>query len=394
MKGYRIFILVFVVLLAIYIVAEINRPKPFDWSVTLSKEDKNPYGSYILYHQLNDLFPTAVISSFRLPVYDQVDNFSDSNTAYMLIDPQLELSEEDVNELLNYVSVGNYVFLSSSDLGKRISDSLHLSTNRRFDLEKTDSVRINFDNPNLHSPNDYRFYKFTIDEYVEKFDSSKTIVLGSNQYHNPNFVKIDYGNGAFFVHAAPLCFSNYFMLTGNNYEYTAKALSYLPKDLKQIYWDEYYKLGPTGSQNPLRFILSNVNLRWAFRIALFTMLIFVFFEMKRTQRIIPVIQPLRNSTLDFVQTVGSVYFNRHDNKNVAQKKVQYFLEYIRSHFYLSTTYLNDEFMHALSKKTGVTEAELRDLMVYIERVSEEDKVSDELLLQLNQSIDSFYNKAK
>jgi hypothetical protein len=393
-KGYRTFIWIFVVLLALYIVAEINRPKPFDWRVTISKEDKNPYGGYVLYHELNSLFPTAAISSFRLPVYNQVDNFSDSNTAYLLIGQQLELSKEDVDELLNYVLQGNYVFLSSSALGKRISDSLHISTNTKFDLGKSDSVTINFDNPNLHAANDYRFYRFTIDEYFEKFDSSKTIVLGSNQYHNPDFIQINYGSGAFFVHSSPLCFSNYFMLTANNYEYTAKALSYLPKNVKQIYWDEYYKLGPTGSQNPLRFVLSNVNLRWAFRIAIFAMLVFVLFEMKRKQRIIPVIEPLRNSTLDFVETVGSVYFNRHDNKNVAQKKIQYFLEYIRSHFYLSTTYLNEEFIQSLIKKAAVPEADVRNLMLYIETVSQHDKVSDELLLQLNQSIDSFYNKAK
>src|SRR5579871_5141807 len=88
----------------------------------------------------------------------------------------------------------------------------------------------------------------------------------------------------------------------------------------------------------------NRYLKWAYRIALITVIIFVFFEIKRRQRIIPVIEPLRNSTLDFVRTVGGVYFHQHNNKNIAEKKIQYFFEFIRSHFYLSTVYLDDEFI--------------------------------------------------
>jgi len=83
------------------------------------------------------------------------------------------------------------------------------------------------------------------------------------------------------------------------------------------------------------------------------MILFVLFEMKRRQRIIPVIAPLRNTTLDFVQTVGNVYFNQRDNKNIAIKKITYFLEFVRSNFFLSTSNMNDEFIEALSKKTAM-----------------------------------------
>src|SRR5438105_9132538 len=107
-------------MLALYILAEMNRPKPVEWKITLSKEDKNPFGGYILYHQLNDLFPAASIHSYRLPAYNQVNNSRDSNTAYILIDPQLSMSAEDVDELLNYVVSGNYVFISSGNFSKTL----------------------------------------------------------------------------------------------------------------------------------------------------------------------------------------------------------------------------------------------------------------------------------
>jgi hypothetical protein len=393
-KGYKRFIFVFAVVLALYIIAEVNRPKPIDWSVTLSSEDKNPYGSYILFNFLQDLFPHASVQSFRLPVYDQLNNSSDSNTAYLLLDPKLDLSKNDLNELIDYVAAGNLAFVSSFDLGKHLTDSLHLRESQRFAIKNQDSTRINFVNPSLHTPNGYGFQRLAIDEYLDRFDTAGIVVLGTNLLNDVNFIKIPVGKGAVFIHANPLCFSNYFLMTRDNAKYTAAALSYLPANIKKIYWDEYYKSGPAGSSSPMRFILSNTWLRWGFRLACLAMLIFVWYERKRRQRIIPVIPPLRNSTLDFVQTVGAVYFTRHDNKNIAEKKVQYLLEYIRSHFYLPTTELNEDFLQALAKKSGVDETDVRHLLDSVHHVLSGGTMNDATLLKLNDTIDSFYKKVK
>jgi hypothetical protein len=66
-KGYRSFIIIFSVLFILYVVAEINKPKPIDWTVTISRNDKNPYGGYIIYSQLKYIFPAAAIQSFVHP---------------------------------------------------------------------------------------------------------------------------------------------------------------------------------------------------------------------------------------------------------------------------------------------------------------------------------------
>src|ERR1700726_1613205 len=124
MKGYKLFIFLFGALLALYILAEVNRPKTFDWSVTLSKEDKNPYGAYVLYRQLQDLFPSTSINSYQLPVYDQIANREEKNTAYRLIETELDLTAGDINELLNYVVNGNCLFISSGSFSKPVLDSL------------------------------------------------------------------------------------------------------------------------------------------------------------------------------------------------------------------------------------------------------------------------------
>lgn len=391
-KGYKRFLVVFTAVLLLYVMAEMNRPKPIDWKITLSREDKNPYGGYILYNQLADMFPTAGIQSLRLPVYNQLHNTSKRNTAYILIARQLDLTAEDVDELLNYTLDGNYVFLASADFSRPLLDSLKFKASRRFDLVNADSTTINLKNPALHTNQNYGFKRMTVDGYLNVFDTARTIILGNNHLKDVNFVQVPYGEGAFFVHVLPVCFSNYFMLTSNNADYTAKVLSYLPTKIHTVYWDEYYKLGPVGSANPLRYVLGNTWLKWSFRIGLLAMILFVIFGGRRRQRIIPIIPPLRNSTLDFVQTVGNVYFNQRDNKNIALKKISYFLEHVRSAFFLSTNPLNNEFVEAFSVKSDMDKKEVFDLVNLIQQVQNNASVDDETLLKLNKRIDHFYDQ--
>jgi hypothetical protein len=267
-----------------------------------------------------------------------------------------------------------------------------LETNRSVVFENKDSTSINFVNPALKAAENYTFLKGTIDQYFSKIDTAKATILSTNNKGKPVFVKVPYGQGAFFVHTAPLCFSNYFMLFRDNASYTAKALSYIPAEVTKIYWDEYNKMGPEGEQTPLRFFLGNEYLRWALRISLIGLLLYVLFEMKRRQRIIPVMTPLKNSTLDFVRTVAGVYFNEKDNKGVADNKITYFLEFVRNRFYLGTQTMDEEFIEQLHRKSGVDKEEVAVLVNQIIAVSEQPNVTDDMLLKLDSNIDNFYKQ--
>ena len=185
--------IVFGLVLVAYIIAEINKPQAVDWSVTLSKEDKNPYGGYILYRQLKNIFPKATIESHRTPVYNQLNNYNGTSSAYLLINRTLNLSANDFEEMKNYVAPGNYVFASASNFKKLLIDSLGFKTFSRVSLLKEDSTSVNFVNPSLKSAGSYPFKKSTIDEYFTKIDTAKSIILGVNNLADPNFIKINYG---------------------------------------------------------------------------------------------------------------------------------------------------------------------------------------------------------
>lgn len=394
MKGYRTFLFVFVVLFTIYIIAEVNKPAPINWKVTLSKDDKNPFGGFILYQRLKDLFRNAAVQSFRLPVYNRLNNYTDSNSAYIIVSQSSNFSKDDWEKISDYVAAGNYIFLSSNDFNNVVSKSLGFKTLSRVSPLKRDSTSLNFINPRLRRAGNYVFRKYAVDEYFSEIDTIRSIILGVNNYNDANFLKITSGKGAFFIHANPLCFSNYFMVFQNNAEYVAKALSYLPDNVQTIFWDEYYKLGPAGASTPLRFFLLNRFMLWALRLSLAGLLIYIFFESKRRQRIIPVINPLQNSTLDFVKTVAAVYFNHKDNNSIVHKKVSYFLEFVRQHFYLQTQQIDSDFVEQLSKKSGVEKEKTQQLVLLIEEIEKGYPVSDKLLLLLDEYIDNFYKQVK
>ena len=392
MKKYRFYIVVGILLVS-YILLTIFKPKQTDWTVTLEKKDKGPYGAYILYHRLKDIFPDAKIDADQLPVYNQLSDTTLQHTAYLLIAPEAALHKEDVNRLLSYVASGNEAFIASYAIGRVLSDTLHLDMQGPMhDIFRKDSAGINFTDPLIRSDSGYYFRRFTLDNYFTKIDTARTEVLGIMDKHKPDFIRMKFGKGNLYVHAAPLCFSNYFMLFKNNDHYTATALSYLPKNVKTIYWDEYYKSGPEYSGNVMSYFLTRLYLKWAWWIAVFTILIYLLFESKRRQRVIPESDFKRNTSLDFVKTVGEVYFNKRDNKNISEKKITYFLEFIRSHLYLPTQTLNAEFIRALAVKSEIPEDKVKKLIDLIIVVRTSRVVSNEILMELNNDIEYFYKK--
>lgn len=393
MKGYRKFLIAIGVLMLIYIIAETNRPKKLEWEVTMSKFDRGPFGAYVLYQLMSDFFSDVYLIPTREPILNTVEYVDDDETeksAYILIEPNLNITKIERDALLRYANAGNYVFLAADNLGKLLNDTLKIKFSRRFN--SVDSVKINFENPSLKTKTGFSYRPFTLDAYFSKLDSSSAVALGRNSDGDINFFSMPVGKGMIYVHANPLCFSNDFLLTGSNADYASAALSYLPKDIETVYWDEYYKVGPEGSSSPMRFILSNVWLRWSFRLGLLAILGVLFFESKRRQRIIPIVTPLKNSTLDFVRTVGNAYFNRRDHKNMALKKISHFTEFVRSKFYISTQPLDDNFITAFAAKSGRSEEEIHKLVGLINYVNDFPQIDETTLLALNRDIDSYYQE--
>lgn len=119
---------------------------------------------------------------------------------------------------------------------------------------------------------------------------------------------------------------------------------------------------------------------------------FVIFKGKRDQRIIPIVKPLANTTLEFINTVGNLYFKQSNHKNIADKKINYFMDYIRTKYAIKTSTLNEDFTLILAEKSAFEKIEIRKIVSIINKISCSTSIKKETLLELNNVIENFYIK--
>jgi hypothetical protein len=201
-----------------------------------------------------------------------------------------------------------------------------------------------------------------------------------------NFIKVKYYNGEFLLHTQPAAFTNFHLLKANHHEYAEKVLSYIPKG--NIYWQTKGQNGEEISDSPMRYIMSQPALKWAWWIFLIGMLIFMIFNAKRKQRIVPIKNPLPNTTIDFIKTIGNLYYMEGDHDNLIDKKIIYFLERIRNEYLIDTFKLDEDFIQKLQHKSGKDINDIRNTISLINRHRKNPYHSVEAdLIQMNTAIE-------
>lgn len=401
------------------LIAGCSGRKSLNKRVTLWRSDKIPYGTYYAYENLKSIFPgAAVVINKRSPdryksyslknVTDDADNvtYDDEKTTYIVVSNQVLPDDDEVAALLGMVSRGQHVFISSLRIGETLLDSLHLKTAFYTSAYNTDdSLTVSVNNPETNDSLAFSYPGFALDNYFVSVDSSIAAVLGKDQYGRPNFVQFNYeGGGSLFIHLAPITFSNFFLLHKNNKAYYDNVLSYLPKSSEVVRWDEYFRYHTSGSDHGSNnegkglfgagsWLSKQPGLSKAMWLLLLLMAFIYAFESKRKQRIIPVIQPLKNASVDFVKTIGRLYFQRRDNKNLAQKMTVHFQDHVRSKYGIRASLNDPEFEKRLAWKTGYDINVLKNLLYYMNMLQDEPEVSEEALLELNSKLEHFYKYA-
>jgi hypothetical protein len=290
------------------------------------------------------------------------------------------------------VNKGGSALISAQNFWGHFADTLDLSTYDYFFKSsdvfgKKDTAALKFAGLKMDTTTEYFYRRDNIHNYFSRFDSARTTVVAKNDRGLPVTIRVKYGKGSFILNCTPLAFTNIYLLSGSNHEFISTTLSHLPQT--PVHWTEYYHMGRMESSTPLRFILSNESLKWAYYVTIISILVFIVFEMKRKQRIIPVITPLTNTTLEFVGTIGNLYYQRAEHKSIAEKKIQFLLDQIRTKYWLSTSTLDDAFILVLARKSAKSEEDVRSLIQSIISIQSREKISSDELIDLNKKIEKF-----
>lgn len=390
MKRERIYITFLILSILLYISVEIMKPKPVNWSPDFTKNKSIPYATEILYGELETLFPDSELNENLNTLYSFEEGKAGQKN-WIFVNNQFFFDKLESEILLDQISLGDQIFIAGPIEGF-LADTLNIEYNSYYALFDStilkDSMALSMKSVALNLDKKWNYNSDATFDYFVSYDSSITKELGSWEKEQTNFIVMEIGNGKLFLNSTPRLFTNYFLRNPKQATYAYSALSHLP--IQKTIWDEYYKAGKTVAGTPMSVILNTESLKQAWYIALFALLLFMIFRAKRKQRIIPILKSPENSTLTFTETIGSLYLEQGSHKEILEKKIHFFYDYIKTHLRLDTSEIDEKFKIDLAYRSGIAQNEVLKLFDLLELTKNSKKISDSELKTVTDSIDQFY----
>ncbi len=369
-----------------------NKKKP-DLRESFSYRDTRPFGTSVAYSILKKRYANENLEVNKKTFADNYGWDYDTASLYINISRNYYVTDRDAESLMAFIYKGNTAFISAAKYDTILLNKLYCRQNEPMYFSgieslslKNTAVRFN-ENLSLYNEN-YSYYYLPFVNYFSEINNSYGRIIGYNDEGNPNFFVFMWGKGRIYFHNDPRALSNYFLLTKNNYLYLQEILQMMPEKPENVYWDNYYsnKNFSTNADNgssTIGTLMKYPPLAKAFFIAISLLLLYMFFNSKRRQRVVPVIKKSENTSIAFAEAIAGLYFNKKDNKIIAEKIITYLNEYIRTKLLISTNVNDIGYAELLSRKSAVDFRIVDELVAVIKSIHKGEKVTDQLLLKLN-----------
>lgn len=459
MKSSRNFLFAMLVLFVLFCLLQVNLPKKFVWSPTFSHVDKQPLGCFVFDSVLTQSLPNGYHVTKKTFFQLDQEHAKEKISVLMVVDQQ-DLKRLDVKYLCNIARRGGKVMVvasSSFDDGRNadtvVVDELErtfkvkiedgrffslrgiLSGLREHDNDMYDTIYWN-NRETMYAAQSYRMfynmvggtlfvdsvpkvkrlaytlstagYDYKYDSlYVGDFTCFDTIVDKKERIERidtfaikkvPAAVSVPYGKGEVIFVSSPLLFTNYGMLEGNTFVYIFRLMSYLA-DLPVYRTEAYVKTDAmlVAEQSPFREFIKRPPLRWALYLALLGVVLFMIFTARRRQRVIPIMSKPANRSLEFIQLIGTLYYQRKDHVDLVRKKFKLFAEELRKTAGVDISDVNtdDREYLLLAEKTGMNSDRLKKVIRQIRLVlHSEGNISVEEMRSLIDAMDTIVRHAK
>lgn len=406
-------ILMLVVALFYYI---FNENYKYNWDENYKFDNDQPYGADMLYDFLGsydkdasvELIEKESISSF-LRKKDSVA--TQKNNTYFIIGNYLDFVARDYETLYDFMEKGNTVMIVSSNIDNALIEKINYNCSdydsyyyNGLNSTVSFSLKANFENENLKTRRGYNFFY----EYLgERYDYQYTYfgskfcrdqnyeTLGEIKPDKVNFIKIKVGEGELLLHTNPIFFTNRHLIRNDGYEYAGKVLSYLPEG--NIYWDKQNKpikikkpaMEGNEDDTPFTYILKQRSFRWAFYLIYVAVGLFLVFNLFRKQKQIPVLFQNKNTSLEFIKNVGTLYFENKDNKLLAHKIMKHFMNEVRLKYYIKEKD-SETIIKKLAQKTTVDIKVIENIFNGYKLVENRAELSDDGLVKFYLKIEKFH----
>ncbi|CAN5134115.1 DUF4350 domain-containing protein [soil metagenome] len=404
-KNWPYYIILLLVVFFLYKVSEKAAHKEINWTENYTGNSKVPFGCFVVHDYLGDLISSGVEDVDKTAYIQLVDSVY-HNRNYVFVNTEFSPSAQDIIQLCRFAEDGNTVLVSAKSFGM-LEDTLKFAVADPMMLTiQNDSVttfsgavnsgsaftEANLVNPTLHLQKNAVFERPNYPVVFVKLDTLKSTVLGVDAHGFPNYIRIEFGEGQFLIHTLPDAFANYYAADRPTQRYLFRTLSYLPDH--ETFFDEHYKVGRLEDTDSRRYILSEPALKLGYLIVIIAGIIALLFGGKRRQRPVPVVSPPANSTLEFVEQVGTLYYRQGNHLDIINKKINYFLESVRSRFYAQTTNFDEKFLERMENLSGIPPEQVRHLFATIDYLRNAQGAGEKDLKNLEKLIWEFNQRSK
>lgn len=410
----RIFIFALVVLIAlVFAFLGIFKQKAgFNWNISLDASSEEPYGASVLAKLLEGYVPQHQLRFLdTAPDSLSLNSAEPDSQVYFYLGTEHFQEPEEAQSLYHFVARGGSALIVSEAPSAWLLDTLFSDSklNHETAINATWVYEVELE---LTDKNPVTSIFYKVPDGIERRNYMHfNPMLSSAPYckihavdnkGRPVFIEIPHGDGRFLLHVQPLAFSNYHLLRPSVRRHAAAVLSFLPK--ADILWDRYSRAShspfeqesytPQPGRSPLEFILKHEALRWSFYLLLCTALVYIGFSARRRQRIIPIREPLRNFSLNFIRSIGRLYFLERRHEGLVRHQMRYLLSFLRERYKLNLNEFSEEHAELIHHKTGAD----RDVILRLAREYNRIKVyalpEDSDALQFHAILTQFYKSCK
>ncbi len=129
MKSSTKFLLGLGIVFLLLFLVEYSQDEPIDWSPGFGKLEKIPYGNYLLFELLPELFKDQKIETINNSIVDQMNEVTLSQSTginYVFISENLDFNPYETEAILDFVKNGNYLFLAATTFSDTFAKTLDI----------------------------------------------------------------------------------------------------------------------------------------------------------------------------------------------------------------------------------------------------------------------------
>lgn len=412
-KKFLIFIVGFLVLVFLL---EMSAPSKFVWGPTFSHHDKQPFGCEVF----DSLMKKSALAGYEVTrktiAQLEREGYGKKPHGFLIQSIDFNPSPTDLRALDRLLKAGNKVFIATSSITPdSLYPDLQLTISGQYGFSpmqvkaSIENQEISFDTLVWCRQSPYQEKKYTLysamsgykvdvdkpakydilvknwqtDDYTDRVDS----------YWVPRVVRIQRGKGELFFSCEPLLLTNYGILDEQVNGLVFRLMSQF-RGLPIVRTEAYTPQSEINEETPLRFWLQNEPLRWAAYLTIGGLLLFCVFYARRRQRVIPVVEEPKNRSLEFVKLIGTLYYQKHINHDLLQKKYAYFTETLRRLMMVDVedTETRKDDVAQIALRAGMPEAEVRMILDRVDRYLKADEyINDAALRKAINGMDKIIN---